>query len=63
MIYMTYAFYMISFIFTCLTIASFLSLNKARMYPPKQILRKKIGLYVSGAIVCFLIGWSFQYLS
>jgi hypothetical protein len=62
MIYTMSIFYTISAIFAYLAIATFLSLNKARMYPPRQILKKKIGLYMIGAILCFLVGWTFQYL-
>ncbi|RAK19481.1 hypothetical protein B0I26_106105 [Anoxybacillus vitaminiphilus] len=61
MIYAISIFYMISAIFSYLAITTFLSLNKARMYPPKQVLKKKIGLYITGALLCILIGWSFQY--
>ncbi|MBA2872005.1 putative membrane protein YGL010W [Anoxybacillus calidus] len=61
MIYAISIFYMISAIFAYLAIATVLSLNKAKMYPPKQILKRKIGLYMMGALLCFLIGWTFQY--
>jgi hypothetical protein len=61
MIYAISIFYMISAIFAYLAIAAFLSLNKAKMYPPRQILKKKIGLYMIGAILFFLISWTFQY--
>ncbi|WP_044748807.1 hypothetical protein [Bacillus alveayuensis] len=61
MIYTIFIFYTISAIFAYLAIVAFISLNKARMYPPKQLLKKKIGLYMAGALLCFLLGWTFQY--
>jgi hypothetical protein len=61
MIYAISIFYMIGAILAYLAIATFLSLNKARMYPPRQILKKKMSLYMIGALLCFLIGWTFQY--
>lgn len=40
----------IGFIFLYLTIATFSMLNKARMYPPKKVLKQRISVFGSLAI-------------
>jgi hypothetical protein len=62
MVYVISLFYVITAIFTYLAVSTFFLLNQARMYPPKQMLRKKIGIYLSGALICFLIAWCLQYI-
>ncbi|ASA96682.1 MULTISPECIES: hypothetical protein [Anoxybacillus] len=40
----------IGFIFLYLTIATFSMLNRARMYPPKKVLKQRISVFGSLAI-------------
>ncbi|WP_051530050.1 hypothetical protein [Anoxybacteroides tepidamans] len=54
-------FYAVSFVFLCLAIAAFLSLYKAKMYPPKKVLKNKMMLYILGAFLFFLIAWLLHY--
>jgi uncharacterized membrane protein len=46
--------FIISFFCLYLMIATLSSLNKARMYPPKKVLKQRIGLY-GGLAFLFLI--------
>lgn len=43
----------IGFIFLYLTIATFSMLNKARMYPPKKVLKQRISVF--GTLALFFI--------
>ncbi|MGG6432611.1 hypothetical protein ACPF7I_02670 [Anoxybacillus sp. D401a] len=43
----------IGFIFLYLTIATFSMLNKARMYPPKKVLKQRMSVF--GSLALFFI--------
>ncbi|ACJ34648.1 hypothetical protein [Anoxybacillus flavithermus] len=47
----------IGFIFLYLTIATFSMLNKARMYPPKKVLKQRISVF--GSLAIFFIAVTF----
>ena len=46
----------IGFIFLYLTIATFSMLNRARMYPPKKVLKQRISVF--GSLAIFFIAVS-----
>ncbi|ANB59188.1 hypothetical protein [Anoxybacteroides amylolyticum] len=62
MMYLIIFFYLLSFVFFCLAISTFLAIPKAKMYPPKKVLKHRMALYVIIAIFCFFIAWSLRYI-
>ncbi|GGJ74057.1 hypothetical protein GGR02_002648 [Anoxybacillus voinovskiensis] len=58
MMYMITFFYLLSFVFFCLTISTFLAIPKAKMYPPKKVLKQRMALYMIATILFFFIAWS-----
>jgi hypothetical protein len=62
MIYMQSFFFMTSFIFFCLFINTLFSLVKAKMYPPKTVLKQRALGYIGIAFFCFVAAWLFRYV-
>ncbi|AEH49051.1 hypothetical protein BCV53_06755 [Parageobacillus thermoglucosidasius] len=57
MIYMRSFFLIIGFVFFCLFTNTLLSLPKAKMYPPKKVLRQRAFIYIGIAFFCFATAW------
>ncbi|MCZ0755987.1 hypothetical protein [Anoxybacillus sp. J5B_2022] len=60
MMYMVTFFYLLSFVFFCLTASAFIAIQKAKIYPPKKVLKNRMALYAVAALLCFLIAWSLR---
>jgi hypothetical protein len=60
MVYIISFFYALSFVLLGLAIATFSSLSKAKMYPPRKVLKNKMALYLLGALLFFLSAWSLR---
>ncbi|MBA2874799.1 hypothetical protein [Thermaerobacillus caldiproteolyticus] len=61
MIYMKSFFYILSFIFACLSVSTFLSMYKVKMYPPKKVLKQQATIYIGGALLSIFIAWIVGY--
>gem|GEM_PF-1266895 len=61
MVYIIILFYLLSCLFVYLSFTTLVSLNKARVYPPKQLLRKRAAFFGGGAILFLLLAWCFQF--
>ncbi|KXG10066.1 hypothetical protein AT864_01627 [Anoxybacillus sp. P3H1B] len=61
MVYIMSFCYILNVVFLCLAAATFFSLHKAKMYPPKRILQQRLLLYILVAVFSFLLAWSLQH--
>jgi len=62
MMYIQWLLIAFGFLFFCLFINSFLSLRKARAYPPKALLKEQVARYIGIASVCLLAAWLIGYI-
>ncbi|SFA45283.1 hypothetical protein SAMN05192569_100940 [Parageobacillus thermantarcticus] len=62
MIYMRSFFFIVGFVFFCLFIHTLFSLSKAKMYPPKKVLRHRALVYIGITFFCFATVWLLRYV-
>ncbi|MGZ0084675.1 hypothetical protein [Geobacillus sp. YF-1] len=62
MAYIQWLLFATGFLFFCLFINTFVSLWKARAYPPKALLKEQAMRYIGIACACLLMAWLLRYV-
>jgi hypothetical protein len=57
MTYVRSLFFIVSFLFFCVFISTLFSLAKAKMYPPKSLLKQRAFIYIGIAFFFFITAW------
>jgi hypothetical protein len=62
MIYVQSLFFIVSFLFLCIFINTLFSLAKAKMYPPKNLLKQRAFVYIGIAFFFFITAWLLRHV-
>ncbi|EZP78695.1 hypothetical protein H839_02466 [Parageobacillus genomosp. 1] len=62
MTYVQSFFFIMFFLFFCLFINTLFSLAKAKMYPPKNLLKQRAFVYIGIAFLFFITAWLLRYV-